>query len=187
VRIHRLAAPAVVLALVAACSTRTDPPAPAAAAAPALPSTSPSPSPATSSTPAAHRLGEAVTDTTNGFTVTVTVHAYKQPSAPAAPKPESGGEWGSIDVQVCLKAQPVDVKGTISWAPWALIYADGAVVTASNSIYSTFPKPQMPNDSRIIPVGGCIRGWVTFPARTDAKPTLIEYQPTDVLIDWAVT
>src|SRR5689334_17455057 len=40
----------------------------------------------------------------------VTVFAYKQPVAAAAPRPDQAGwEWGAIDVQVCVLIRPATV------------------------------------------------------------------------------
>jgi hypothetical protein len=176
---------ALALALVlaaAGCGGDDDPPPTSAPAAP----TSASPSPSTSAPPV-HPLGTAVDDNTNGFRITATVHAYRQPSAPNTEKPADGGEWGSADVQVCIHATPADVPATVSWRPWALVYTDGGVVKAADVEYGTFPKPQQPNDDRVIPPGRCVRGWVTFPARAGTRPAMVEYQPQGVVIDWAAS
>lgn len=179
---RRYAALALVAAL-AACSS--DDPKPAAGPVTSAPA-SPSPAAPESSGPVAYPLGTKVDNTANGFHITAAVHTYKQPSAPNTEKPADGGEWGSADVEVCIHAKPAGLDATISWRPWALVYTDGGVVKPSDLEYSTFPKPQAPNDDRVVPPGRCVRGWVTFPARVGVQPMLVEYQPQGVLIDWKV-
>ena len=173
-------------AVTASCGsndTPASPPAPAGSAEAASPIPSPSLSP---SGPVGHKLGEPVHDVTAGWDMTITVHAYRQPSAPKAPPPDGGGEWGSAEVQWCLNSQPAGMKTAVSWRPWALVFADGGIVKAASVEYSAFPQPMLPNDDRIVPTGRCVRGWVTFAARTDARPALVEYQPEGVLLDWTV-
>src|SRR5690349_17582910 len=78
------------------------------AAASPSPSTMASPSPEPSPTPPADPntkpLGQTFIRTGTGqeagYVGEVTAFAWKQPTAAGAPKPASGGEWGSAEVQL---------------------------------------------------------------------------------------
>lgn len=134
-------------------------------------------------------LGTVHTVTGDSYTVTVAVYAYRQPSAPSAPKPDTAGYvWGSADVQVCVKAIQGDTEIGVSWRPWALIYPDGAVVQPSNIGYRQFPTPGYPNDDRAVPAGRCVRGWVTFEVPATSRPAMVEHQgDARKVLDWTVS
>lgn len=162
-------------------------PSPSVASQPA--SEAPPPSTAAASpTPAAPKLGAGVTRDDQGYTVTVTVHAYRQPTARSAPKPSADGmEWASADVQVCVKTVPSNLPGAmLSWRPWALAYPDGTTAEHSNTIYNQFDGPRYPDSDRVVKAGSCTRGWVTFEAPAGKRASAVEYRGvTNDVLSWS--
>ncbi len=129
-------------------------------------------------------LGTAVTIVIEDATSDITVFGWRQPSASTAEPPSQGYEWGSADVRICVQRSQSEI--TISWQPWAVTYSDGAVIEASNITYRQFPQPEYPQD-RLVPVGRCVRGWITFGVPVGHKPQFVEYQPRGGgVTDWLV-
>jgi len=135
--------------------------------------------------PAGKALGITVTIVAGDASADTTVFAWRQPSASTPEPPAAGYEWGSADIRICArKADAGAIR--VSWLPWAVTYADGAVVQPSNVIYGQFPQPEYPQD-RVVPVGRCVRGWITFGVPAGRHPQFIEYQPQDGgVTDWLV-
>lgn len=143
------------------------------------------PAPATATTGPAQpaqprKFGESVTA---AGLVKATVHAYQQPTAKSAPRPEEPGYvWAAVDVEVC----PVETN-TVSRSPWHLLYADNTTAEPSNIGYRQFPKPEYPWDDREVAAGRCIRGWIVFEVPAGKRPTVVQYQPSGLLFEWKVT
>jgi hypothetical protein len=119
---------------------------------------------------------------------TVTVYAYRQPTAKSAPKPASpGSEWASADVQVCMAAATGETP-IVNDMPWRLIFADATAAEPSNVGYNQFDAPGFPMSDRAVPSGRCVRGWITFVAPAGKRATLVEFQWTDgSVLDWATS
>jgi hypothetical protein len=116
----------------------------------------------------------------NGTSV---AHAYKQPVATKAPKPEQEGfEWGAADVEVCSK-----IAGYLNNLSWTLVYADHTRIEASSVGYQQFPLPEYPTGDTDITAGQCIRGWITYPVPAGKRPVSVHYQPQSFQADWQVT
>lgn len=112
-----------------------------------------------------------------------TAYAYRQPTGKGAEPPsQSGYEWGSADVEVC-----VTKDSTVSRESWHLVYADHSVIEPSHIGWGQFQKPEYPWDDRDVAAGRCIRGWITFGAPANSRPVMVEYTPTGAIIDWTVS
>jgi hypothetical protein len=176
-----LVAATVAITLVA---VRSDSPTPAAQqAAPATTAAATPPAAttgaATPAVPAALTFGVKA-DSGKG---TAVAHAYKQPVATKAPKPdEDGFEWGAADVEVCARS-----AGYLNNGSWVLVYADHTRIEASSIGYQQFPKPEYPSGDTDVVAGQCIRGWITYPVPAGKKPSAVHYQPQGFQADWLVT
>lgn len=128
---------------------------------------------ATPAAPTIHAPGETVVST-DGLAKS-TVFAYQQPVATNAPTPAAPGtEWAAADVQVCASG---DKAISVSEYPWAIGYANGGVIRPSNIKYNQFPQPAYPYADRGVEPGGCVRGWIVFPALQGQRPSTVEYAP----------
>jgi hypothetical protein len=153
----------------------------------AAPQRAPTPVPSTvaapSATPSTHRLGEKVR-ASNGF-VEVTVYAYQQPAATGAPVPDQPGlVWGAADVQACSSPTSIfDVS--VSDAPWALVFADGSLISPATAGHAEFPQPVYPSTPRGLKPGECLRGWITFAVPPATAPEFVRYAPQDAAaLNW---
>jgi hypothetical protein len=170
---------AVALLALAGCG-EVDPDAKVAAVSPSV---APSPS-----TPAILALGQV--HTTSDKQARVTVHAYKQPAAKNAPAPQQDdAEWGSLDVEVCIDSlNPDGLGSSVSQGPWALFLANNGIIKSPGISYSSFPIPGYPMDSREVPPGQCVRGWIVFPVPIGQKPARAEYAPSGVTpVSWRLS
>lgn len=192
---HRILSAAIPLILLTACTDKQEPtpktaPASAtsAASSASAPTTSTSAAPAATTAGGSHRLGEKVA-IANGI-AEVTALAYKQPVARDIDTDSPGTEWGAAQVRVCIRrASPDGRKSYISEEPWLLVYADGDQYEPSNLKYDSFPQPEYPvSPDREVPVGRCVKGWITFPVTKGKRPDLVSYSSESASkpIDWAI-
>lgn len=158
---------ATVAVLAAGCDRASAPkPAPSPLSSTGSPSAPPS---------AVHRLGEKI-QASNGF-VEVTVYGYQQPVGTGAPGPDQPGLiWGAADVQACSSAASIfDVS--VSEAPWALVYADGRLISPATAEHAQFPQPAYPDTARSLKPGECLRGWIVFAVPPAVAPEWVRYAP----------
>ncbi len=151
---------------------------------PAHRTTPPAKSPATRPTagpPVAFGQSTRLLDTVNA-----TVYDFRLPSVTGGPGPGPAGyTWASADVQVCtLDAAKQNV--TVDWKTWGLHYADNSVAAAADANNDAFPRPEYPFTSRALPAGTCVRGWITFSAPADRRPTTVDYTPHGAVASWIV-
>ncbi|GAA3453802.1 hypothetical protein GCM10018962_56350 [Dactylosporangium matsuzakiense] len=119
-------------------------------------------------------------------TVSATVYEFRLPSVAGGPNAGPAGyTWASADVQVCtLDSAKQNV--TVDWKTWSLHYADNSLAAAAETNNDAFPRPQYPFTSRSLPAGTCVRGWITFPAPADKRPTTVDYTPHGAVASWTV-
>ncbi len=146
--------------------------APKAAIVAASPSLSPSPSPLASGPLA---LGQTYTRT--DASARTTVYAYKAAVAKNGPGPDQEGtEWAGLDAEVCIdKPAPDGGPNVISQDPWALYLPNNGLLSPSGTRYGHFPIPAYPMGQKVVSVGSCVRGWITFVAPVGQKPVRAEY------------
>jgi hypothetical protein len=111
-----------------------------------------------------------------GIDQVVTVFGVNQDSAPAAPKPVSGGHWVGADVQLCVKQAPADQPVYASWSKWSVSDASFGNYEASSLTYSQFPTPKFPVSDPVAQ-NSCVRGWVLFPVGDEVVVTTVKYIP----------
>jgi hypothetical protein len=88
---------------------------------------------------------------------------------------------------MCVKAVPSGMQVAVRATVWRLAYPDASTAEPSNVTYNQFPAPRYPTDERIVPVGRCVRGWLTFVAPQGKRPQSVEYQPDgDQPLNWVV-
>ncbi|MFI7608724.1 hypothetical protein ACIBTV_26750 [Micromonospora sp. NPDC049366] len=158
----------------------------------AAPSPTPTPTPSASPSPTVDAsvplaMGKGITLADRY--VTAKVHAYKQPVAGSAPKPDDqpGFVWGAAQVEVCAtKDAPTGM--TVSNDPWSLVYQDSSHIEPSSTGYQQFPEPEYPWGDKALAPGRCIKGWITFPVPGKQRPVYVEYGPEDVPVppQWTV-
>lgn len=110
--------------------------------------------------------------------VRAAVHGYRQPVEGGGAVP-AGYVRAAAEVEVCAVGSAVQA----AWEPWSVVYADGSSAGATGSASLT---PSFPADRRAIPPGQCVRGWIGFTVPGQGRPSVIEYQPSDDVVDWAV-
>jgi hypothetical protein len=121
-----------------------------------------------------------------GFDLEFTVYGYKQPAGSACPDPDHPDhEWAAVDVEVCAKSLPDGFEYVVGWSPWSLASADGTTAHISTFLFPEFEQPQYP-DGRILPLGECQRGWITFSVPKGKRPATVLYQPVGERHAWTV-
>lgn len=183
---------------VAACSGGNAAPvaAPTTAAArqPPSPSGTPSRSAAASPSPSPAGNGaglgteQTFASAANGITVKVMATSYRvvtlsgenQEGLPA------GAKVGVVGVRLCLTRDTGGTGITLTWHPWTLVTASGAVYTPV-SAYGTrdWPGTLYPNDQSLTyHVGTCRSGLIPIPLTGGDAPVSVEYNTQGGVYDW---
>lgn len=121
----------------------------------------------------------------------VTALKWRQPVATGIESDSPGTEWGSVLVRVCIHKPNPDGGGSrVTNSPWRAVYDDGSQYEPSNLTYNEFPQPEyLSDDDRVIPVGRCIKGWITFPVTKGVVPDLVSYSLDDLPtpLEWKIS
>ncbi|MFE0875364.1 hypothetical protein ACFW4X_10850 [Streptomyces smyrnaeus] len=137
-----------------------------------------------------HKLKWNTGDDTTG---TVTVLSYKQPVPGVVPPDEAdgmepGATWARIDVRFCVKSVKAGFDVRVTQEPWSLGFPDGSTAEVTGSFGGDFPKPEFPNDGKVVRPGRCARGGIMFPIPEGQRPTFVSYAPKgfDQPAEWKV-
>jgi hypothetical protein len=121
-----------------------------------------------------------------GFDVEFAVLGYKQPAGSACPDPDHAEhEWAAVDARACAKALPAGFDFVVAWAPWAFAFADGTVVREASVNFPGFEEPRYPGH-KVLPVGECVRGWITMSVPKGERPVTVLYWPVTEVHAWTV-
>lgn len=182
-----------VLAL-AGCSHSAEPPLPAPATPAAEESATPTPTPTPEPEEGPYKIGKQVRYEASGITLAVQAIAYKQLDRIDAPLDEykASETWGIAEVRTCVVANNSGEKVTVSQFPWHLNYSDGTSIDVTGNTGGNLPKPEYPMD-KVLKVGRCARGKITFVVPKKDHPEFLTYSPDDAAeegstgpVDWKV-
>lgn len=132
--------------------------------------------PASTSGPLAFGRTRELVDQTG--TVRATAFAYR-PLRSQFPPGRKGFAFAGVDVKVCVtKITDPSKKGTLSWAPWSLAFADSTTLDPVSSWSDDwFTVPLYPGFDKTVREGGCVRGWALFEVPKGKRPVRVVYAP----------
>lgn len=167
----------VVALALAACSSENDSGQPALAD----PTTTTTAGDETTSTEAEateFKVGDRVETGRGNF---VTLHAYEQPVPPPDEytEPQPGQEFAAVDVEFCAEVETGDDQQTTYYVgpgDWELQMGDNT----RRSFDIPVKEPSMSYAD--VPVGDCLRGWVSFQVPAGEKPEALLVLQTEPLV-----
>lgn len=187
-----LAATALLLCTITACSSSDSSSNKATSSSPTPTPTTSSPTPST--TPTADPVltfGQTVpfddpsdNDPVRGnATVLGYRHNIRSVGSAADESGTPGYVWAALDIKVCSESGAF----LATTPPWTLSYADGARVSASSTTYGDFPKPAFPFETQLT-AGKCVKGNIVFAVPDSPRPSTVIYAPQslDKPREWTV-